>query len=756
MTKREPISLDTAERMLSYVQDVESRDVWVRMAYILRAEYGDAAFDAWDRWSQSASNYNAKDARDVWKSCKGNKKLTMGTLVALAKQGGYRPTMQDRQPVDPQERERQARERAERFEAERVKQEQERQACAAKAASLWGKATDATESDHPYLNRKQIAGIGARVLRENLLIPMRHGPGALVGLQVIQPDGSRKFLSGTPAAGAYTTIGKPNGTVVICEGYATGVSIHESTGYCVVPAFSAGNLASVAAKIRDRLPQANIIIAADDDHATKGNPGMAAARKAALAIGGKIAVPSTVEDRAGGTDFNDLHCALGRYHVELCFQADQLIDPAAPTEPEPPAPPPELMPPPEPTRPAKTTGRADLIVGNLPITNDKLKPRAHIDNVREICRRLGVTVRYNVISKQDEILIPGESFSIDNRDNSALTWVLSKCSEFDMPVERVPEFLAYLADQNPHNPVATWITSKPWDGQDRLQALCSTIRATGEHDPQVAQLKCTLLTRWLISAVAAVFEPNGVSAHGVLVLQGAQGSGKTSWFKRLAPADLGVLKDGVLLRPDDRDSVMRCISHWLVELGELDATFRKADVAALKSFITSDRDILRKPYARKESTFARRTVFFASVNPKNYLHDDTGNRRYWTIEVEHLDYQHQIDMQQLWAQVYEQLYKLGEPWTLTPDEVKKLENRNEDFTVLDPIEEMIASKLDWSEHDTYWSWTTATELLIELGKQNPTKAESTKAAIIVRKLNGDRSKRTSKGRVLLAPQVRKS
>lgn len=743
---KDPITLDAAERMLSYVRGVETREIWVKMAYILRDEFGDAAFDTWDHWSQGAPNYNAKDARDVWKSCKGGSgnRATIGTLIALAKDGGYRPTAKDRRPIDPQEAERLRQERQARIDAQAAKDEQQRQACAAKAEALWKKATEATQAAHPYLGRKQITGIGARVLGETLLIPMRHGPKELVGLQVIQPDGSRKFLSGTPAAGAYMTIGKASETVVICEGYATGASIHEATGLCVVVAFSAGNLATVAAKIRERMPAARIIIAADDDHATKGNPGITAARKAAEAIGAKVALPSTADDRAGGTDFNDLHCALGRYHVELCFEDDRLLAPGDLAEPEPPA---EVV-----VQPATKPKKSEGPVSDLPVLNAKMKPRAHIDNVREICRRLGVTVRYNVISKQDEILIPGESYSVDNRDNSALTWMLSECTTYDMPVERVPEFLAYLADQNQYNPVATWITSRPWDGKDRLQALCGTIRAIGEHDPQVAHLKCTLLTRWLISAVAAAFEPNGISAHGVLVLQGAQGSGKTSWFKRLAPPDLGVLKDGVLLRPDDRDSVMRCISHWLVELGELDATFRKADVAALKSFITSDRDILRKPYARKESTFARRTVFFASVNPKNYLHDDTGNRRYWTIEVDSIDYQHNIDMQQLWAQIYEQLYKPGEPWTLRPDELAYLENRNEDFTVLDPIEELITSKLDWQMVDTSWSWSTPTEVLIELGKQNPTKAEATKAAIVIRRLNGGRSKKSKFSRFLLVPQ----
>lgn len=84
---------------------------------------------------------------------------------------------------------------AERMRALEAERERERQAAtaraASKAASMWAAARDASEAHHDYLQRKRIPGIGARLLRDQLLVPMRHGPGDLVGLQVIQPDGSR-------------------------------------------------------------------------------------------------------------------------------------------------------------------------------------------------------------------------------------------------------------------------------------------------------------------------------------------------------------------------------------------------------------------------------------------------------------------------------------------------------------------------------------------------------------------------------------
>jgi putative DNA primase/helicase len=218
---------------------------------------------------------------------------------------------------------------ADRRRALEAEREAERRAAteraATKAASMWAAGRDAEEEHHDYLQRKRIPGIGARLLRDQLLVPMRHGPGALVGLQVIQLDGSRKFLTGTPAGGAYTVLGKPSrrGHVVICEGFATGVSIHQATGWCVVVAFSAGNIGAVAAKIRAALPEAQVCIGADDDAFTAGNPG----RSAAAATGLPVALPLWAGDRGRGTDFNDLHVDEGLDAVRACFDDPQPIEP---------------------------------------------------------------------------------------------------------------------------------------------------------------------------------------------------------------------------------------------------------------------------------------------------------------------------------------------------------------------------------------------------------------------------------------------
>ena len=668
------------------------------------------------------------------------------------------------------------------LEAEREAERLEATAYAAKtAAELWDRAEP---GEHDYLDRKDIPCIGARVLDGELLVPMKHSAKMLVGLQRILRDGQKFFVKGSPLAGAYCTLGTPakEGTIVVVEGYATGVSVHLATGWCVVVAFNAGNLKAVAHKIAAALPRAQVVIGADDDAFTDGNPGMTAAASTGL----PVYRPVWPGNRGRGTDFNDLHIVEGLEGVKACFRDPvtvtppgavsdkQPIQPASDGGDQPPENPgssgPAGLSPgvdaavqhePHPVR--APGGGSDVVEASpgplvdyhawLPDVNDKGKPLSTIENVADVCARLGIIVRYNVISKEEEILVPGAGFSLDNKQNASLAWLLSECAKFRMPVDRVSDFITYLGDQNLFNPVAEWVLSRPWDGQDRLSELIATVHARDEaSDERVASMKRAFITRWMISAIAGAFRPNGVSAHGVLVFQGAQYVGKTKWFKQLVPQHLDLLKDGMLLRPDDRDSVMKCVSNWLVELGEIDATFRKSDVAALKSFLTSDRDVLRRAYARKESTFARRTVFFASVNPKNYLHDETGNRRYWTIECEQLDHSHGIDMQQCWAQVHG-LWAAGESWFLQPDEMELLNEHNKEFEVIDPIEELITNGLRWKDEKFDWNWRSATDVLASLGRVNSTKSDVTKAGTIIRAMNGGKARRNGQSRLLHVPDT---
>ncbi len=166
---------------------------------------------------------------------------------------------------------------------------QRQRLAAAESLRRWIAATPCTQ--HDYLTRKGIQPHGTRIEGHQLLIPMRDTLGKLHSLQTIAPDGTKLFMSNGRVKGCYFGIGKPKGALIVCEGFATGASIHECTGHAVAVALNAGNLEAVAVALRNKYPSLKIIIAADDDHQTPGNPGMTKAKAAAQATGGSLAAP---------------------------------------------------------------------------------------------------------------------------------------------------------------------------------------------------------------------------------------------------------------------------------------------------------------------------------------------------------------------------------------------------------------------------------------------------------------------------------
>lgn len=213
-----------------------------------------------------------------------------------------------------------------RFEAARKERETEetkiKTEARQRAVGIWENAKPAP-GDHPYLRRKGIKAHGARLHEGRLVIPLR-ADGELHSLQFIAEDGEKRFLTGGRVSGCYFSIGNPAGTAAlsICEGYATGTSIHEATGYPVAIAFNAGNLLDVAKAMRDKFPELPLILCADDDFHTEGNPGITKATEAARSIGGRLAVPDFGNDRPeSATDFNDLHQAHGLETVRRCIEA---------------------------------------------------------------------------------------------------------------------------------------------------------------------------------------------------------------------------------------------------------------------------------------------------------------------------------------------------------------------------------------------------------------------------------------------------
>jgi putative DNA primase/helicase len=358
-----------------------------------------------------------------------------------------------------------------------------------------------------------------------------------------------------------------------------------------------------------------------------------------------------------------------------------------------------------------------------------------LDNVEHLLRGNNVSTYYDVIKKRTVVHVPGHRGTSDNMDNSVMAYLQSLASLNGMNRGALMEMVNYIADRNARNPVAKWIVDKPWDGRSRMAEFLATIVTIQDYPPG---LKDTLLKKWALSAVAAALKPTGFKCRGVLTLQGPQNIGKTSWG--MALVNDPVLREQVIkvdhhLDGSNKDSILGAVSHWIVEIGELDSSFKK-DIARLKGFLTSDFDKIRRPYARAESEYQRRTVFFATVNDHNFLVDQTGNSRWWTIAVKSLNYQHKLDMQQVFAELAIDFYA-GEQWWLTPDEEETLDLYNRNHRNVSVIRELLEEHIDLNrKHEDGLPAMTPIKVLKMVGVDRPTNPQCKECSSILREWFG--------------------
>lgn len=354
--------------------------------------------------------------------------------------------------------------------------------------------------------------------------------------------------------------------------------------------------------------------------------------------------------------------------------------------------------------------------------------RTTVENVEYLLDRSRVTVGWDVIKKR----------LIAQRDGRpcSLIEIVSLATRNGLYGSWLQSFVTEIATRNPHNPVKAWIDSKPWDQRDRLPDLFATVR-TAEDYPLA--LKETLLHRWLLSAAAAaLLEGKRFSTRGVLTFQGPQGAGKTSWIVNLLPE--GAMRADWIKRDHhldggSKDSILGGISHWITEIGELDSSFRK-DVARLKGFLTNDCDKVRPPYGRVEVEFDRRTVFAATVNEAEFLVDQTGNTRFWTIAVERLVFDHGIDMQQVFAQLAAE-FRAGAQWWLTAAEEEALAAYNLRHRAINAVAERVKEFINPEPPEGMQGiYMTAIQVLHEIGINQPSNVQCRDCGAALRELYG--------------------
>jgi predicted P-loop ATPase len=231
-----------------------------------------------------------------------------------------------------------------------------------------------------------------------------------------------------------------------------------------------------------------------------------------------------------------------------------------------------------------------------------------------------------------------------------------------VPVDVTGQAIEAVARERPFHPVRNYLKELTWDGTHRIESWLSEYLGV-DPSPYAAAVG----SRWLISAVARVFEP-GSKADCCLILEGEQGIRKSTALRILAEpwftdeiADLG-----------SKDAALQTRGVWVIEIAELDSMSR-SEIGRIKAFMSRAIDRFRPPYGKRLITSPRQCVFAGSVNHGTYLRDETGGRRFWPVECKAAVIDTDglaIIRDQLWAEAT-YLYFEGKPWWLDSMELNR-------------------------------------------------------------------------------------
>lgn len=310
-------------------------------------------------------------------------------------------------------------------------------------------------------------------------------------------------------------------------------------------------------------------------------------------------------------------------------------------------------------------------------------------NLKTLGTYHGMDFRFNMLSFDLDICdIHGRSLVASN--DELRSDLISAGSIHGLPKAAIDDHLIAVCQKNKYHPIRDYLNSGEWDGVARVEAVIECVNA--KHS-EIAQI---VLKRWLVGAVASLYE-DSFKSKLVPVLQGDQSFKKTAFVERIAQINPQAFLGGAELNPDNKDSMLSCIRHFIVELGELERTSKNSQ-GSLKAFLTKSIDTVRPPYGRNDIKKPRQTSFIATVNGNEFLKDETGSTRFAVIEMAEPANMEKLNsllgwyydgtgsikqtnpelLRQFWLEV-KTMYEQGEGWQLTGEESTKVSLINSNF-----------------------------------------------------------------------------
>lgn len=278
----------------------------------------------------------------------------------------------------------------------------------------------------------------------------------------------------------------------------------------------------------------------------------------------------------------------------------------------------------------------------------------------------------------------------NDSDNAALKVYLSNKYGIYSPTKTKDAILAVAAERSYH-PIKEYLDHLPeWDGIDRVETLLiDYFNATDNSYTRAVTRKM------MVAAVARIVHP-GTKFDSVLILNGPQGIGKSTFFAKLAG---DWFSDSLTLTDmKDKAGPEKLQGYWILELGEL-AGMRKTDVEVVKSFISRSDDKYRASYGVNVESHPRQCIIVGSTNAESgFLRDVTGNRRFWPVRIsgdgKRKAWQMSVyDVEQIWAETLV-LYAKGEKLYLEGSDVELATNEQADAMESDEREGLVRTYLD--------------------------------------------------------------
>jgi hypothetical protein len=292
----------------------------------------------------------------------------------------------------------------------------------------------------------------------------------------------------------------------------------------------------------------------------------------------------------------------------------------------------------------------------------------------------GYTVKLNLCN--DDIEVNGEILNdVTESQIRAKVRDYGTVNQVGVSVQHAIEALVDLSVQNAYHPIRQYLESLEWDGRQHIEAFT-------DHFRDKEGVFGKWMKHWFVGCVAKVYEG---FQNPMIVFDGKQDIGKSyaaNWL--CSPLPSFFLASAIY--PENKDHRLRLIQTWIWEVEELGVTTRKADVEALKAFITQKTVRERKAYGRRDIIKPATASFIGTINnDSGFLVDRTGNRRFLVCTLERIDwsYAQTVNVDQLWANAVQIYRNGGDSWKLSDVDKAQRDQINDEYLVDDPIEAYI-------------------------------------------------------------------